>query len=94
MTQVNDIKALLDDNRNEEAIAAATAFLAQSNTTPHDRATALYLRGNAHRRLGDWRLAQNSYLEAMGLEPDGHAAVAYNHLQEILAFYNKDMYNP
>jgi hypothetical protein len=40
------------------------------------------------------RQAMNNYLEAMDLEPDGPAAQAYRTIQEILAFYNKDLYNP
>ena len=30
----------------------------------------------------------------MELEPDGPAAEAYRHIQELLDFYNKDYYNP
>jgi len=40
------------------------------------------------------RMALNSYLEAMELDPDGPAAEAYRHVQELLAFYHKDYYNP
>ncbi len=40
------------------------------------------------------RQAMNNYLEAMDLEPDGPAVQAYRTIQEILAFYNKDLYNP
>ena len=34
------------------------------------------------------------YLESMELDPDGPAAEAYRHIQELLDFYNKDYYNP
>ena len=44
--------------------------------------------------LGNVRMALNSYLESMELDPDGPAAEAYRHIQELLDFYNKDYYNP
>ena len=40
------------------------------------------------------RMALNSYLEAMELDPDGPAAEVYRHVQELLAYYHKDYYNP
>lgn len=94
MISTDAIKALLADDRIDEAIAAANEVCTSSTATNEDRAKAYYLRGNAYHRLGDWRMAQNSYLEAMDLDPNGPATMAYNHAQEILAFYNKDMYNP
>ena len=57
-------------------------------------ANAYYLRGNAYRQNGNVRMALNSYLEAMELDPDGPAAEAYRHLQELLAYYHKDYYTP
>ena len=57
-------------------------------------ANAYYLRGNAYRQQGNVRMALNSYLESMDLDPDGPAAEAYRHIQELLDFYNKDYYNP
>lgn len=49
--------------------------------------------GNAHRKKGDWRMAINNYLEAMAINPESPAANAYAIANEILDFYNKDMYN-
>lgn len=94
MTTIDDIKDLLAGNLNDEAIAAAETIVNNADTTPHERATALFLRGNAYRRLGNWRMAQNSYLESMNIEPQGPAAMAYQQAQEILNFYHKDYYNP
>ncbi len=56
-------------------------------------ASAYYELGNQHRRRGDMQSAMNAYLEAMVLDPESPAAGAYDLLQEILAFRNKDMYN-
>ena len=54
---------------------------------------AYYLRGNAFRQTGDWSHAINNYLEAMAINPDSPARNAYTIANEILDFYNKDMYN-
>ena len=43
---------------------------------------------------GNNRSTLATYLEAMELDPDGPAAEAYRHLQELLAYYHKDYYNP
>ncbi|WP_407401060.1 tetratricopeptide repeat protein [Sodaliphilus sp.] len=94
MTRIDDIKRLLGEGLTSDAIDTATALLERAGISDKDRATAYYLRGNAHRKAGDWRLAMNDYLEGATLEPDGPAAMAYNHAQEILNFYHKDLYNP
>ena len=94
MATIDEIKALLTDSRSSEAIVAADALLAQEGVATSERAMAYYLRGNAYRQMSDWRMALNSYLEAMELDPDGPATMAYNSALEILAFFNKDLYNP
>ncbi|MBQ0114900.1 MAG: tetratricopeptide repeat protein [Bacteroidales bacterium] len=94
MKTVKDIKELLDASRTDEAIAAADSLLEGGAADRQTMATAYYLRGNAYRQSGNWRMALNSYLESMDLDPDGPAADAYRVVQEILAFYNKDLYNP
>lgn len=94
MTSVEDIKSLLSADRTAEAVAAADELLACDGVSTGDRAVAYYLRGNACRKQGNWRMAMNSYLEAKELDPDGPAAMAYDHVLEILEFFNKDLYNP
>lgn len=94
MAQVSEIKALLDASRSDEAIAASNALLGSAGVDKATMAMAYYLRGNAYRQQGNWRMAINSYLEAIELDPDGPAVMAYNNAQEILAFFNKDLYNP
>lgn len=88
------IKQLLNECKSQEAISAADNLLATQGIGEHDRATALLLRGNAYRQLGNWRMAMNSYLEAREIEPDGPAAMALDNIQQILDFYHKDLYNP
>ncbi len=90
---IDEIKTLLAESKSAEVIAAADQLVA----TNHERtvmAQAYYLRGNAYRQQGNMRQAMNSYLASMDLEPDGPAAQAYRTIQEILNFYDHDLYNP
>ncbi len=93
MEKLQEIKQLLDESRSLEVIAAVDALVA-AGAERRVLAQALYLRGNAYRQRGDMRQAMNSYLEAIDLEPDGPAAQAYRTIQEILNFYDHDLYNP
>ena len=57
-------------------------------------AEAFYLKGNEYRRQGNWQEAINCYLEAIERDPDSPAVHAKQMLDDILNYYNKDMYNP
>ncbi len=83
------IKQMITRGETREALDLLQAHLAQC---PDDD-EAWYLRGNAYRKLGETRLALNSYLEAMARNPESPAKTAYDMMIRILDFYNKDMYN-
>ena len=53
-----------------------------------------YQRGNAFRKQGDWQHAIDNYLEAIALDPASPAVQAKEMIDNILNYYNKDMYNP
>ena len=53
-----------------------------------------YERGNAFRKQSLWHEAINCYIEAIKLDPDSPAVEAKQMLDDIMAFYCKDMYNP
>lgn len=57
-------------------------------------AKGCYEQGNEYRRQGNWQQAINCYLEAIALDPDSLAVEAKKMLDDILNYYNKDMYNP
>ena len=61
-----------------------------------ERATAdeWYERGNAFRKESKWHEAINCYIRAIELDPDSPAVEAKRMLDDIMAFYCKDMYNP
>lgn len=93
MKKLQEIRQLLDKSQSADVIAAVDE-LASGTSDRITLARAYYLRGNAYRQQGDMRQAMNSYLESMELEPDGPAAQAYRTIQEILNFYDHDLYNP
>ena len=53
-----------------------------------------YHKGNEYRKQGNFAEAINCYAEASRIDPDSPAAEAKKMLDEIMAFYCKDMYNP
>ena len=81
---------LLDASKADEAIAAAEKYRAEGGVMDDE---LFYLLGNAWRKKGNWQMAMNNYLEAIHLNPDSPAQQALDIANEILAFYNKDMYN-
>ena len=85
---------MLSRSEGDAALEAANEIVEDKSVSREMLANAYYLRGNAYRQNGNIRMALNSYLEAMEIDPDGPAAEAYRHLQELLDFYNKDYYNP
>ena len=85
---------MLSRSEGDQALEAASEIIDSKGINRETLANAYYLRGNAYRQNGNVRMALISYLESMELDPDGPAAEAYRHLQELLDFYNKDYYNP
>ena len=53
-----------------------------------------YKLGNEYRRKGDWKHAIDNYLEAIALDPESPAVEAKQMLDDMFAFFCKDMYNP
>ena len=81
---------MLRDGGTDEAIRLLEEYISAASV-PSDR--AFYLLGNAHRKKGDWQKAINNYLEAMEINPESPARNAYSIANDILDFYNNDMYN-
>ena len=94
MKTIQEIKEMLSRSEGDQALHAASEIIDSKGVNRETLANAYYLRGNAYRQNGNVRMALNSYLESMELDPDGPAAEAYRHLQELLDYYNKDYYNP
>ena len=84
------LRTLLEGNRADEAISAAESYRREGGVMDHE---LFYLLGNAWRKKGNWQMAMNNYLEAVHLNPESPAKQALEIANEILDFYNKDMYN-
>ncbi|MBQ2483612.1 MAG: tetratricopeptide repeat protein [Bacteroidales bacterium] len=84
------LEEILRDEGAQKAIAEAEWYI---STGPADLDYAYYILGNAYRKMGDWQGAINNYLEATAINPDSPAKQAYDMANDILNFFNKDMYN-
>ena len=58
------------------------------------KAQEFYEQGNALRKQGQFGEAINCYIQAIELDPDSPAVEAKRMLDDIMAYYNKDNYNP
>lgn len=85
-----EIKSLIAGGEIEKALMLLDEHLREN---PNDD-EAFFLKGNAFSKIGDWQNAINNYCEASSLNPDSPAKEAYKHINEILDFYNHDLYNP
>ena len=83
------IKEAIKEGKLETAIEELSQYI-QSDSKNDE---AYYLLGNAYRKLGNWQMALNNYLEAMERNPERPAVQAHQMTMDILNFYNKDMYN-
>ncbi len=61
----------------EKAFSTASEIVESKGFTKETLANAYYLRGNAYRQNSNVRMALNSYLQAMELDPDGPVAEAH-----------------
>lgn len=94
MASLDKINTLIRQDKLDNAINEASCYIKSGKPTGKTLAHALYLRGNAYQRKGLMRLALNDYLSAIDLDPDGPATTAYRMAQNVLNFYNHDLYNP
>ncbi len=84
-----EIVRLTEAGHPEDAVALALKRLGSTTTD----ATLHYLIGRARMKQGRWGDAISAFLKAESADPDGPAREAREMLDDILAFYNKDMYN-
>ena len=78
---------MIADGFVEEAVAAARESMGGDND-----AQLLYLMGNAYMKQGLRKEAMNAYRKAAEINPE--AVEAGHMIDQIMAFYNKDLYNP
>lgn len=71
----------------------AESLIAAAETAHGPHATLYYLQGKVYMKQSDWRNALNCFLKAEELEPEGPARECRLMLNDIMNFYNKDMFN-
>ena len=71
---MEEIKRLISENKLEEAIRLLDAYLTEQPRSDE----AWFLLGKAHYKLGNVRLALNSYLQAIEINPESPAQAAYD----------------
>ena len=68
-------------------------FVGMKDTAQLDKARQLYEQGQAAMKRSAWGEAISWFLQSEAYEPDGPARQAREMLDDIMAFYNKDMFN-
>jgi tetratricopeptide (TPR) repeat protein len=89
MNSLEEIKNMLTVGETDKAIALLDEYIKQHP----DSDSAYFIRGNAYRKKESWKEALDNYSEAISINPDSPAKLAYNATIEVLDFYNKDMFN-
>lgn len=87
---LTEVRKKIEGLSGSEAVEVLTAYLADH---PDDD-EALTLRGMKYWGMEKRSAAINDYLEAIRLNPESKAVQALKAANEILDYYNKDLYNP
>ena len=88
-----DIFHYISQAIDSDNIAEAGRLIASARTTNDPHPTLLYLEGKLHMKQSRWSQAISSFLQSEELDPNGPARQCRLMLNDIMAFYNKDMYN-
>lgn len=86
------IEHLLHISKPNDAIKLIDSCINQCNTL--QSSYAYYLRGNAYWQLGNRRMAINNYNKSIEIDPNSPAKTALRNANDILDFFNHDIYNP
>lgn len=96
MEVATDIKALRDSLKglpSDEAIEKITEYI-DAHEGDADLDEAYTMRGMKYWGLQQRASAINDYLAAIRLNPDSKAVEALKATNDILDYYNTDLYNP
>lgn len=86
----DEIARDIEAGRTAEALEKARRLHAAEGA---DKARLYYLEGRAYMKRSQWTEAIGCFLKSEELDHEGPAAESKRMLQDILDFYNKDMYN-
>lgn len=88
-----DFKQMVSGLSGEEAVARLSQYIDAHEDEP-GLDEALTLRGMKRWGMQQRAAAINDYLAAIRLNPDSRAVQALKAANDILDYYNKDLYNP
>lgn len=88
-TNYEEIQAMIQSGKLDCAQTHLSALLDVNS----DDAYLLYLQGNLFRKQGKYTNALSFYMRSELLDANSPAAQAREMLEDIMNFYNKDMYN-
>lgn len=88
-TNLQNIKQLIQSGSLAEAIEALNKYISEQPESDE----AWLLLGNAYRKTENWKEAMDAYYKAYEINPDSPARDAYEHIVQILNFYDIQRYN-
>ncbi|MDE7412491.1 MAG: hypothetical protein K2N05_01695 [Muribaculaceae bacterium] len=87
---IQELKLKIKTLPTEEAIRILSDYISDNPSSDE----ALTMRGMKYWSTDQRSLAINDYLAAIRINPDSTARLALQASQDILNYYNKDLYNP
>lgn len=90
---ISELKKSIEGLTAAEAVEALTTFIEANPDSPL-LDEAYTLRGMRHWGMQNRAAAINDYLAAIRINPDSKAVQALKATNDILDYYNKDLYNP
>lgn len=90
MLSFESLKEQIAGKTTQESIAWLNDYIAENP----GNCDALTLRGMRYWSLGNRSEAINNYLAALKIDPECKAKQALKATNDILDYYNKDLYNP
>lgn len=89
MDEKTEVRRMLENGAPDQAVKMINCSLEKGTNDDE----LYYLRGNAFMKLGDWKQAIESYMEALAINPQSPAKETLRMASDILEFRNKDLYN-
>ena len=90
---ISELRESIKGLSGNEAVKALTDYI-DANPNSENLDEALTMRGMKYWGMQNRSAAINDYLAAIRLNPESKAVQALKAANEILDYYNKDLYNP
>ena len=90
MSVFQKIEELINQNRLEEAIISLNNAI--KIDTYNDQ--LYFQRGKLHWRFGNRSQAITDYEHAVAINPQSPARIALDNAQDVISFFNPDIFNP